>query len=109
MSGARRIFKDDPERGLKIFWESTPEGFVLHYEQDAEPILESNKTKQSMGRSYYARDPDMWKAASIPIGVAYKWLTEFGVDVYNDDHWPGVRRLLNDPEWRYLKTADIII
>jgi hypothetical protein len=51
----------------------------------------------------------MWKVASIPIGVQYKWLIHHGVDVMNRDHWPKVKRLLNDPEWRYLKTAEIII
>jgi hypothetical protein len=99
----------DPESGLRVEYEDTPEGCLLHYSQDAEPILELNKAKQSAGRAYYARDPDMWKVASIPIGVQMKWLIEYGIDIYNEDHWPGVRRLLNDPEWRYLKTAEIII
>ena len=106
---SKRLFKDDKDRGLKIWWESTPDGFVLQYEQDAEPILEANKIKRGQGRDYYARDPDMWKAASIPIGVAYKWLVEDGIDVYEADHWPRVQKKLNDPDWRYLKTAEIII
>jgi hypothetical protein len=29
--------------------------------------------------------------------------------VNNPDHWPAVQRLLNDPDWRYLKTAEVII
>lgn len=106
---SKRLFKDDPDRGLKIWWESTDDGFVLHYEQDAAPILESNAIKRSQGRDYYARDKDLWKAASIPIGVAYKWLIEDGIDVYEDSHWPRVKKKLNDPDWRYLKTAEIII
>lgn len=104
-----RPFDYDPLSGLETTFESTPEGFVLRYRHDAQPVLDLNAAKRSMGRDFYASDKDLWKAAEIPIGVQYKWLIEHGVDVLNKDHWPKVRRLLNDPEWRYLKTADIII
>ena len=108
MSGLR-LFDYSPDTGVAEYFEDTEKGFNIHYVQDVEPIIESNKTKQSMGRAYYARDDEMWRVASIPIGVQYKWLTEKGVDLMNKDHWPAVRKLLNDPEWRYLKTAEIII
>ena len=108
MSGLR-LFDYTPETGVAEYFEDTPDGFRIHYVQDAEPIIESNKAKQSMGRDYYARDNEMWRVASIPIGVQYKWMVEHGIDVMNKDHWPGVKRLLNSNEWRYLKTAEIII
>jgi len=108
MSGVK-LFKDDPARGMKIFWIPTEEGFALKYVQDVEPILELNKKKQSEGRAYYAQDDEMWRVASIPVTVQMEWMTKHGVDVHNEDHWPRVKKLLNDPEWRYLKTADIII
>lgn len=106
---SRRLFKADPHRRLKIWWEPTDEGFLLRYEQDVEPILEMNKAKQSAGRDYYARDKDLWRVASIPVVVQMEWMTKFGVDVHNDDDWPRVRKLLNSNEYRYLKMADIII
>jgi len=105
----KRLFRRDPQRGMNIWWEDTDDGFAIHYEQDVEPILELNKTKQNAGRDYYAKDSEMWRVASIPVTVQYAWLTKHGVDVHNEDHWPRVRRLLNDPDWRYLKTAEIII
>jgi hypothetical protein len=37
--------------------------------------------------------------------VALLWLQRYGVDVYRREHWPAVRRLLNDPDWRYLRTS----
>lgn len=107
----RRLFKDDPQRGMKLWWHDSDDGksFSIEYEQDAQPIIELNKAKQKAGRAYYAQDDEMWRVASIPVGVQMKWLVEHGVDVHNEEHWPRVKRLLNDPEWRYLKTAEIII
>jgi hypothetical protein len=106
---SKRLFKNDPARGMTIWWESTDDGFVLHYEQDVEPILELNKKKQSAGREYYAKDPDMWRVASIPVGIQMEWMVKHGVDVLNEEHWPAVRKLLNSSDYRYLRTAEVII
>lgn len=105
----KRLFKADPARGMNIWWEDTGDGFLLHYEQDAEPIIELNKKKRNEGRNYYAQDSELWRVASIPIGIQYKWLIEDGIDVHNEEHWPRVARKLNDPDWRYLKTAEVIV
>lgn len=104
-----RLFDHDHETGITEWFEDTPDGFRIHYHQDAEPIVELNKAKQSAGRAYYAQDNEMWKVASIPIVVQYQWMTQHGVDLMNRDHWPKVRQLLNSNEWRYLKTAEVYI
>jgi hypothetical protein len=83
--------------------------FAIHYTQDCEPIIETNKYKQNMGREYYAASSDLWRVASVPASVQLKWWLEYGVDIYNEDHRPAVIKLLNDPEWRYLKTAEVVI
>lgn len=104
------LYKSDPDRRLNIWWEDMPDGgFRLHYKQDVEAILDLNKKKQNAGRDYYEMDPELWRVASIPVVVQMEWMTRYGVDVHNEEHWPRVKKLLNDNEWRYLKTADIII
>ena len=106
---SRRLFDHDPMTGITEWYHDTPGGFTLTYEQDCEPIVELNKQKQSMGRAYYARDDEMWRVASIPIVVQYKWLIDHGVDIMEREHWPKVRQLLNSNEYRYLKTAEVIV
>ncbi len=106
---ALRPFDHDPMTGVTTTYEDTPEGFNLHYSQDCMPIIEMNKIKCSMGREYYAKDQEMWRVASIPVVVQMQWLTQYGVDIYNKDHTEKIKKLLNDPEWRYLKTAEVII
>ena len=67
-------------------------------------------------RLYYVtkREIEAGEELFVSYGQSYddkirKFLTEKGVDVHNPDHWPAVQRLLNDPDWRYLKTAEVII
>ncbi len=106
---SKRFFDHDPVTGITEYYHDTDDGFAISYHQDCEAILDLNKLKQSAGRAYYAEDPDCWKVASIPIVVQYKWMIEHGVDVMNKDHWDKVRQLLNSNEYRYLKTAEVII
>lgn len=103
------VFAHDPVSGITTYWEDTATGFNLHSVQDCEPIIEANKRKQ-LADNWYRLDNDMWRVASIPIVVQYEWLRRYGItDVTSEEHWPRVRRLLNDPEWRYLKTAPIVV
>jgi hypothetical protein len=76
---------------------------------DLQPFLDDTARKRGAGRAYYAKDNELHKVASIPVTVQYEWLTKHGVDFWNDDHWPGIVRLLNSPDYRYLKTAEVII
>jgi len=107
----RRLLEYDAERGLRIDYQNNNDGtFSLHYSQDVEPIIETNKAKQSAGRDYYAADGDMWRVASIPIVVQYEWARRYGVhDVTAPEYQDLIRRLLNSNEWRYLKTAEVLI
>ena len=108
----KRFLEYDAERGLRIDYERLDDeggGYRFYYTQDVEPLLESNKAKVNAGRDYYAADPDLWRVASIPIVVQYEWLRRYGVNIYDPDHMKRVEQLLNDPEWRYLKTGGMII
>lgn len=73
--------------------------------QDVEPILDLNKAQASMGRSGYAIDSDMWHVARVPNWVIIKWLNDHGVNFYAADHRDHVKRLLNAPEWAWLRTG----
>lgn len=106
----KRHFDFDPLTGMTTTFEDLGgDKFALHYEQDVEQILDSNKEKANMGRDYYAQDDEMWRVASIPASVQMKWLVEEGIDIYNADHSDRVKKKLNDPDWMHLKTANIII
>lgn len=103
-----RLLDYDHETGLKQFF-STEDGgdtWRIRYEQDITPLLETNKADQTEGLD---RRSEMWHAARIPAVVQMEWLTKHGVDLYNPDHGPGVRRLLNDPDYRHLRVNEFKI
>ena len=106
----KRLLSVDPLTGLMTWHSHDPltDETIISYTADSSPILEGNKMM--------ANDPDytkqgikqeFWHYASIPVEVQMDWLINKGVDVYNKDHAKKIGELLNDPEYRYLKTTHL--
>ncbi len=75
---------------------------------DVTPVIDQNKRHANGDHSPIAP----WlgdKVATIPLVIAEKWLNDHGIDVFQREHWPRVRQLLNDPDWRYLRTTHKVI
>ena len=92
----------------KLKYDHENDNLVVNRVQDVQPILELNK-KEALGDSMYGpANPasSMRKVASIPLVVIEKWKRELGVDVFNKDHMPKVKQLLNDPEYKWLRTHE---
>ena len=96
---ARRLLEHDKLLGKKVYHH-------YDYETDIEPILNRNMAA--------AKDPvymkngfksGWWHAGTIPNGVIAKWLSEEGINFYDKNHWQAVKRKLNSPEYRYLRTG----
>lgn len=79
--------------------------FTIVRTQDVEAILDRNKALQNNGHNGWTTGRNFRHVADIPPVVAEKWLNDYGIDVLNKDHGPAVRRLLNDPDWAYLRTS----
>lgn len=101
-TGLKKYIGDHPD---------DPDGVLIRYEQDsraAQQIIDRNKRSQ-VDKLNQRMKNGMNKVAEIPVGVMYEWLVKFGVDCWNPDHSDGVKKLLNDPDYRYLKCRDIIL
>jgi len=103
--GRWELIDYNPETGLQKWMDYDPDKdeILISYKQDdaaIQAILDRNKEAQA---DPFDRRSDMWHAAHIPAVVMFEWLTKHGVDFYNPDHKDGVKRLLNDPEYRYLR------
>ena len=105
---AGRLLDADPQTGLRTWhdYDDATDTTAITYEQDVEPLLDANKAAANEASGPMG---DMVHVASIPASVQMKWMVEKGVDILNPDHRQAVAKLLDDPEWRYLKVRNIIL
>lgn len=95
--------------GVDVIFHDDGKKFVIEHKQDVEPILERNKRERNEFRSYREAEFGAFetaKYASIPAVVIIDWKERFGIDVFNPDHADAVKKKLNDPEWRHLRTTE---
>lgn len=112
----KRLLDYDPETATTTwhYYDDHTDETYIEEIQDVQPYLEINKALQNVGtggstrgvNEYSSRGikKEWWHVASIPNGVIAQWLQK-GINVYEKDHWPKVKQLLNSPEWRYLRTG----
>lgn len=103
----RRFFDHDPLTGDCEFFhfDEMTGDFAIETVGDVEPVIEANKRLLTDGSTGYSPSRDMKRIASVPMNIYLKWKQELGVDMLNKDHEKKVKQLLNDPDWRYLRTA----
>ena len=99
---SRRLLDHDPESGITTYhhYDEASDTMAIETVQDVTPILNKNKALKNEG---FDKKSDMWHAATIPAVVQLEWMTKFGVDLYNKNHWPAVKRLLNSSEYAHLR------
>ena len=109
----KRLLGHDPLTGITEYfhYDHTTDTSFVETTQNVEPVLDWNKALQN--------DDENWKRgvkndfamyASIPLVVQLRWLNEYGMADWplrpgNEKH---LFKLLNSPEWRYLKTTNKI-
>src|SRR5262245_44099135 len=110
-SMTRRLLDVDPVTRVAEYhhYDAASDRTVIETVQDVAPILERNKALRNADDRGWSASYDLRRAATIPDIIILKWRKEYGIDVFNRNHWPAVKRLLNDPEWRYLRTAPGIL
>lgn len=109
----KRLLDHDPLTGVTEYfhYDHVTDTSYVETVQDVDPILDV--TKELQNNDEYTKKGikgDMWHFASIPIVVQMRWLSEYGME-----NWPLrpgneklLFRLLNSPEWKYLKATNKI-
>lgn len=67
--------------------------------------LSLNQSFANHTDGYMDRTRTMRREAHLTPATIMWLREEKGIDVFNPDHMEGLRRLLNDPEYRYLRTS----
>jgi hypothetical protein len=92
--------------GIKRTWVDSGDSFALKSEFDEEPILADNEkiynANSLSSQKWQGRDYVL--VARIP-----NWLIEFwhrrGINFYSKEDWWLVKKILNDFDWKRLRTA----
>jgi len=102
----------DPITGLETIHHYDEATDITHIEhkQDVTSIIDFNKMLHTTSHQHDGVKNSWMHAAIIPEIVQIQWMKEYGIkDIYSEEAWPKVRRLLNSPEYRYLKTGPMKI
>jgi hypothetical protein len=101
----KRLLGWDEATGLAQWWHADSDDWAQEQVQFAAPILDLNKEAQNHCDPYNG-ERDVRMVARIPLIIIAKWRNELGIDYWSRD--PDMQRkvdaLLNDPEWRWLRT-----
>ena len=105
----KRLLDFNPLTGVAQYheYDSLTKKTTIETVQNVDRYLERNKClRDDESYSKEGIKKEWWHAASIPVVVQYKWLKDYGVDIFNKDHAQKVNKLLDSPDWRYLKTTE---
>jgi len=104
----KRLLDVDPVTGIKTYHSYDYNSNITYIQkvQDVEPILERNKALANSEHQAKGIKSCWWHHATIPNTVIEAWLKE-GVDIFSKapEQKKLVRRMLNHPDWRYLRTG----
>jgi hypothetical protein len=105
-----RSLGKDPLTGLETIhhYDEVTHETHIEYKQDIGAIIERNKSLHNTEHQKIGCKQEWMHAACIPEVIQIKWMKEFGIkDICSEESWPVVRRLLNSPDYKYLKTGNM--
>lgn len=98
----------DPLTGLETIHHYDDQTGYTHiqYKQDITAQIDLNKALHNTDYQKKGIKEEWMHAAHIPDIIQIQWMREYGItDIHSEEYWPLVRRLLNSPDYRYLKTG----
>lgn len=101
-----RILDFNPLTGMTVTfqYDEANEQLIIGHKQDASPVIEDNKWALLDLEKHKREAKNDWAHyAKIPEIVQMEWKVKYGVDFLDPNHWPRVLKLLEDPEYKYLK------
>lgn len=104
----KRILDVDPLSGAVSTYEydHSEDRGIITKTLDVSEIIENNKALQNDGTGGWNDSREYRRVASIPMSLVELWRQIYGVDPLREENEPLLRRLLNDPDLRFLRTAE---
>jgi hypothetical protein len=105
-----KILNYDPQTGITDYFEGDGKGgFTIHSSQDTRNIIKHNKERQN--NDEYKRagiKSDHYHFARVPNIVLMEWKRKYNIDWNRKEDLPRIEKLLNSPDYKYLRTVSKI-
>lgn len=90
------------------YWDSDTEQFTIRNTFHVGDVLEQNKRAANSSLDQRFGKEMLHHVAEIPMGMVVKFKKDHNLDVFSNDpaEQKRLRRLLEQPEYRYLKTTN---
>lgn len=98
---------------------------IRRFSGDLQAAIDRNKELRNHGqhltKTHAPGDLDMRWVANVKLDIIYKWMELYNPDGnprkngdppllgWEKSHWPGIKRLLNSNEWKYLRTSELYL
>ena len=99
-----RLLGYDPLTGEKTYhaYDSVTKKNHIKHEYDVTSILEANNVEYNNAKTGWGGD---WhRVAEVPMGLIHKWANEEGLNFYDKNCWPAIKKKLNSNEFRRFRT-----
>lgn len=101
----RKTFLFRSSAGIDHWMIEDENGTSFASSQSTDDIIDRNKAMATHNDGY-TPSREIRRVASVPYIIGLKWLNEEGWWFMDPEHADKLARKLNDPDWRYLRTAD---
>jgi hypothetical protein len=100
----KRLLERDPLTGIETWFHKEGDGFSLQTTQDVSAIVDLNKALQNADISK-GQGNEFWHAARVPMIILQQWANEAGLTMNDKAFGEVVKRKLNDPDNRFMRTG----
>jgi hypothetical protein len=106
MSSLRRLLEVHPDGMREIFhWDEPTRTFAIEYQQDVGRVLTAAR-EESADTGGWSPSRELHHVASVPPLAQLAMVKRYGPEILKDIRL--MRRVLDDPEWRYLRIGKVI-
>jgi len=106
MSSFRRVLETHPDGMQEVFhWNEATRSFAIEYLQNIDLTLTAAR-EEGADTGGWNKARDLRHVASVPPVAQMEMIRKYGMEVLKDARL--MRRVLDDPDWRYLRVGKII-
>ena len=89
-------------------WDAASKSFAIEHRADVQPNIDWCKAMDTSDQRGWSKTREWKLVASVPIIVQLQMIKRFGADPFKRGNEDLLRRVLNDPEYRYLRIGGMV-